>query len=135
VKKSSYDGLQEGVRTFKAPEIEVWANKYSDKRHLVRIETDEFTAICPKTGLPDFAAIKIEYIPGKWCIELKSFKHYLISYRNIGIFHEHATARILDDLVKAARPRFMRIEMEYKSRGGIKTHTKAEYIRKGYRLK
>ncbi|MDD5680462.1 MAG: preQ(1) synthase [Candidatus Omnitrophica bacterium] len=135
VKKSSYEGLQENVRKFTTPEIEVWRNQYSDKDYLVRIETDEFTCICPKTGLPDFATIKVEYIPDKVCIELKSLKLYFISYRNIGIFHEHATNRILDDLVKAARPRFMRLEMEYKSRGGVKTSTKAEYIRKGYRLK
>lgn len=134
-KKSSYEGLQENVRKFKTPEIEVWRNQYSDKDYLVRIETDEFTCICPKTGLPDFATIKIEYIPDKVCIELKSLKLYFISYRNIGIFHEHATNRILDNLVKATRPRFMRLEMEYKSRGGVKTSTKAEYIRKGYRLK
>ncbi|MBU4376926.1 MAG: preQ(1) synthase [Candidatus Omnitrophica bacterium] len=133
MKKSSYEGLQKDVRKFKTPEIEVWDNKYSDKDYLVRIETDEFTCICPKTGLPDFAAIKVEYVPDGWCIELKSLKLYFVSYRNIGIFHEHVTNRILDDLVKAAKPRFMRIEMAYKSRGGIKTSTKAEYIRKGYR--
>jgi len=133
--RSSYEGLQKNVRSFKTPEIEVWRNQYADKDYVIRIETDEFTAICPKTGLPDFATIKIEYVPEEWCIELKSFKLYLISYRNIGIFHEHATNRILDDLVKAAKPRFMRLDMEYKPRGGVKTSTKAEYIRKGYRLK
>ena len=133
--KSAYEGLQENVRSFKTPKIEVWRNQYSDKDYLVRIETDEFTSICPKTGLPDFALIKVEYIPDKWCIELKSFKLYLVSYRNVGIFHEHVTNRILEDMVRASKPRFMRIEVEYKVRGGIKTLTKAEYIRKGYRVK
>ena len=133
--KSTYEGLQEHVRKFKTPGIEVWRNQYSDRDYFVKIETDEFTSICPKTGLPDFAAIKVEYVPDKWCVELKSFKLYLISYRNVGIFHEHVTSRILDDLVKASKPRFMRIEMEYKPRGGIKTSTKAEHIRKGYKLK
>ena len=125
--KSSYEGLQEKVRTFKTPKIDIWRNKYSDRGYLVKIETDEFTCICPKTGLPDFAAVKIEYIPDKWCIELKSFKLYLVAFRNVGIFHEHATNRILDDLVRACKPRYMKLEMEYKLRGGVKTSTKAEY--------
>jgi 7-cyano-7-deazaguanine reductase len=128
-KKSSYEGLQKNVRVLKTPQIEVWKNQYSDKDYLIKIETDEFTCICPKTGLPDFATIRIEYIADKWCVELKSLKHYFISYRNMGIFHEHATNKILDDLVAACKPRFMRIEMDYKSRGGIKTLTKAEYNR------
>ena len=135
MKKSSYENLQDNIRRLKTPEIEVWRNQYADKDYLIRIETDEFTCICPKTGLPDFAAIKIEYIPEEWCVELKSFKLYIISYRDIGIFHEHATNKILDDLVKSCRPRFMRLEMEYKPRGGIKTYAKAEYARKGYKLK
>ena len=126
-KKSSYEGLQENIRGIKTPKIEVWRNKYSDRDYLVKIETNEFTCICPRTGLPDFAAIRIEYIPDEWCIELKSFKLYLVSFRNIGIFHEHVTNRILDDLVKACKPRYMKFEMEYNLRGGIKTSTKAEY--------
>ena len=134
-KKSSYRGLQENIRALKAPKIEVWQNKYSDRDYLVKIETSEFTCICPKTGLPDFATIIIEYIPEKWCIELKSFKLYLVSFRDIGIFHEHATNKILDDLVKACKPRYMKLEMEYNLRGGIKTSTKAEYKSKGYKLK
>ena len=134
-KKSSYEGLQENIRRLKTPKIEVWQNKYSDRDYSVRIETGEFTCICPKTGLPDFAAIRIEYIPDKWCIELKSFKLYLVSFRNVGIFHEHVTNKILDDLVKACKPRYIKLEMEYNSRGGIKTTTNAEYKRRGYKLK
>ena len=134
-KKSSYKGLQEDIRGLKTPKIEVWRNKYSDRDYLVKIETTEFTCICPKTGLPDFATIRIEYIPDEWCIELKSFKFYLVSFRGVGIFHEHVTNRILDDLVKASKPRYMKLEMEYNLRGGIKTSTKAEYKSKGYRLK
>ena len=131
--KSSYEGLQKSVRTTKTPVIEVWRNEYPDKDYIVRMETDEFTCICPKTGLPDFARIIIEYAPDKWCVELKSFKLYLVSFRNMGIFHEHATNRILDDLVRSCKPRFMRLEMEYRTRGGIKTSTKAEYAKKGYK--
>ena len=134
-RRSSYEGLQENIRRFKTPKIEVWRNKYSDRDYLVKIETSEYTCICPNTGLPDFAAIKIEYIPGEWCIELKSFKLYLVSFRSVGIFHEHATNKILDDLVKACKPRYMKLEMEYNLRGGIKTSTMAEYKRKGYKLK
>ena len=127
-KKSSYEGLQENVRSFKTPEIEVWRNKYSDRDYLVKIETNEFTCICPKTGLPDFATIRVEYIPDKWCVELKSFKLYLVLFRGVGIFHEHVTNRILDDLVKACKPRYMKLEMEYNPRGGIKTSTRAEFF-------
>ncbi len=134
-KKSSYEGLQENIRGIKTPKIEVWRNKYSDRDYLVKIETNEFTCICPRTGLPDFAAIRIEYMPDEWCIELKSFKLYLVSFRNIGIFHEHVTNRILDDLVKECKPRYMKLEMEYNLRGGIKTSTKAEYKSKGYKIK
>lgn len=130
-KISSYDMLQEDIRALKIPKIEVWRNKYSDRDYIVKIETGEFTCICPKTGLPDFAQIKIEYIPDKYCLELKSFKLYLVSFRNIGIFHEHVTNRILDDLVGACDPRYMKIEMEYNLRGGIKTRTQSEYKRKG----
>ena len=109
----------------------MWQNKYSDRDYVVKIETSEFTCICPKTGLPDFATIRIEYIPEEWCVELKSFKLYLVSFRDVGIFHEHVTNRILDDLVKASSPRYMKLEMEYNLRGGIKTSTKAEYRKKG----
>jgi len=129
----SYQGLQEDIRDMRTPPIEVWKNKYNDRDYRVKIETEEFSCICPKTGLPDFAALKIEYVPDKMCVELKSFKLYLVSFRNVGIFHEHVTNRILDDMVKACRPRYMRLEMTYNIRGGIKTTTLAEYRKKGYR--
>ena len=103
-KKSSYDELQENVRSLKLPQIEVWENKYSDREYVVHLDTSEFTCICPKTGLPDFANIKMDYIPGKVCVELKSFKLYLVAYRNVGIFHEHLVNRILDDFVKVCKP-------------------------------
>ncbi len=133
--RSEYEGLQEGVRKLKTPPIEVWRNKYSDRDYLVRVETDEFTCICPKTGLPDFAAIRIKYVPDRWCVELKSFKLYLVSFRDVGIFHEHATNRILDDFVKACKPRYAALEMEYKTRGGIKTTTNAEYTKRGFKAR
>lgn len=126
-KKSSYEGLQKNIRNLKTPKIEVWQNQYPDKENMVILDTDEFTCICPKTGLPDFARIQINYIPNKLCVELKSFKMYLISYRNVGIFHEHMTNKILDDFVKACKPRFVRIEVEMNTRGGIKTTVSAVY--------
>lgn len=126
-KKSSYEGLQKNIRSLKTPKIEVWRNQYSDKEYLVSLDTAEFTCICPKTGLPDFARIKIQYIPHKFCVELKSFKSYLTSFRNVGIFHEHLANKILDDFVNACKPRFARIEIEMNVRGGIKTVVSAVY--------
>ena len=127
--KSSYEGLQANVRNLKTPTIEVWQNKYPDKEYKINLEVLEFTCICPKTGLPDFATIRIEYSPDKYCLELKSFKMYTIFYRNIGIFHEHAINKMLDDIVKACRPRWLKIKGEFNVRGGIKTTVTAEYQR------
>jgi len=128
-KSSPYERLQENIRTLNTPRIEVWENKYPDKSYVVNLETSEFTCICPKTGLPDFATIKIEYSPAKWCVELKSFKEYLIFYRNVGIFHEHAINRILADFVSACGPRWVNITGEFNIRGGIKTTVKAAHKR------
>ena len=94
---------------------------------MITIDIPEFTCICPKTGLPDFAVITIKYIPEELCIELKSLKYYEIFYRNVGIFHENVVNRFLDDLVKACKPRWMEIMGEFNSRGGIKTTVKAEH--------
>ena len=126
-KQSSYEGLQKNVRTLKTPEIEVWENQYPDKLYTISLNIPEFTCICPKTGLPDFADIKIEYSPRKFCIELKSFKMYTIFYRDIGIFHEHLVNKILDDVVKACAPRWAKVEAVMNPRGGIATTVEAEY--------
>ncbi len=129
-KKDDYEGLQEKVRTLSMPPIDVWKNKYTDRDYDVTIDTDEFTCICPKTGLPDFASLHIVYVPAQWCIELKSLKLYLTAYRDVGIFHEHVTNKILDDCVRAARPKRMTVAMEYHVRGGIVTRTRAEFKEK-----
>jgi len=126
-KKNTYEGLQKDIRKLKTPKIEAWQNKYPDKEYTIDIEFNEFTCICPKTGLPDFAVIRIKYVPEKLCIELKSFKLYMVFYRSIGIFHEHVVNKILDDLVKTTRPRRMQITGEFNIRGGIKTTVTAEY--------
>lgn len=125
--KDTYEGLQDSIRAIELPAIDVWENKYPEKKYTVKFDTGEFTCICPKTGLPDFAHIYIEYSPGELCIELKSFKEYLVSYRDIGIFHEHAVNRILDDLVKASNPRYMKVTGHFNVRGGITTVVESEY--------
>ena len=127
---SSYEGLQKNTRSLKTPEIEVWKNQYPDRIYTINLEIPEFTCICPKTGLPDFATITIEYSPVKYCIELKSFKLYTIFYRNLGIFHEHLTNKILDDFVKACKPRWVKITTQFNPRGGITTTVVREYKRR-----
>lgn len=127
--KSSYENLQKDIRTLKTPKIEAWRNQYADKDYIITLENPEFTCVCPKTNLPDFANIVIQYRPDKWCVELKSFKMYMIFYRGIGIFHEHVTNKILEDFVSACKPKWASIKSEFNARGGIKTTVAAEYKR------
>lgn len=129
-KYSAYEGLQENIRNLKTPKIDVWKNQYQDRLYTICLDIPEFTCICPKTRLPDFAIIRIEYSPDKHCVELKSFKMYTIFYRNIGIFHEHAINKILEDFVAACKPRRVKITGEFNPRGGIKTTVTREYKRK-----
>ncbi len=110
------------------PEIECWENQFPD--YEIVIEVPEYTSVCPKTGLPDFGTIKITYVPDKWCVELKSFKEYLLAFRNLGIFYENATNRILRDFVKACDPISARVEGIFTPRGGISTSVVVEYRRK-----
>lgn len=125
--KSSYEGLQDRIRKLKTPKVEVFKNKYPDKKYQIDLETSEFTCICPKTGLPDFATVILNYIPDELCVELKSFKLYLYSYRNIGIFHENVANRILDDFILACKPNWAKITVIFSIRGGIKTTVTREY--------
>ena len=126
-KISLYEGRQKNIRLLKMPDIEVWTNQYADRDYIVDLNIPEFTCICPKTALPDFATIKVSYKPAKVCLELKSLKLYLVAYRNVGIFHEHLANKLLDDLVEACHPRWMRIEVIMNPRGGIGTTVVAEY--------
>lgn len=126
-RRSSYEGLQKNIKDLHAPKIEVWKNQYPERDYVITIDIPEFTCICPKTGLPDFANIAVRYIPDVYCIELKSLKYYEIFYRDVGIFHENVINKFLDDLVKACRPRWMEVSGEFNARGGIKTSVKAEY--------
>jgi len=107
--------------------LEVIPFEYPQSGTEVVYETDEFTFVCPWTGLPDFARLTIRYVPNKLLVELKSLKYYLTSFRNVGILQEHAINRILKDLVKLIKPAAMTIEAEYKERGGIKTKTSVKY--------
>ncbi|MCS7206908.1 MAG: preQ(1) synthase [Dehalococcoidia bacterium] len=100
---------------------------YPDQPAEVTIETDEFTAVCPWTGLPDYGKLTITYVPRYACVELKSLKYYLLSFRDVGIVQEHAANRILRDLVALCRPRWMRVRLDYKVRGGIHTTVTVEY--------
>ena len=110
--------------------LEVFKNQYSNRDYTVTHVAPEFTSLCPKTGQPDFGKITVEYIPDKLCIELKSLKIYLNSYRNDGIFYESVTNKILDDLVSVCKPRYMKITADFNVRGGISSVIVAEYKKK-----
>lgn len=108
-------------------ELETFPNPQPERDYTIRIRVPEFTCLCPKTGQPDFATIHIDYVPDLKCIELKSLKLYIWSYRDEGAFHEAVTNRILDDLVAACEPHFMRVTAEFNVRGGIYTTVVAEH--------
>ena len=110
--------------------IETFPNPVPGRDYTIEMECPEFTCLCPKTGQPDFAILRISYIPDKLCLELKSLKIYLVSYRNEGGFHEKVTNIILDDLVSACRPRKMTIVGEFNVRGGIHTTVTVEHVAK-----
>jgi 7-cyano-7-deazaguanine reductase len=107
--------------------LEVFPNHHPERDYLVRLESDEFTCLCPATGQPDFANILVEYIPDAKVLESKSFKLYLWSFRNEGVFHEHVSNMILDDLVQVLEPRWCRVVGEFNIRGGISITVEAEH--------
>ena len=116
-------------RTSTSPQrgVETFPNPRPERAYEIRFECPEFTCLCPKTGQPDFATIRIRYVPDQKLVELKSLKLYLWSYRPEGAFHEDVTNRILDDFVAAARPRWVEVVGDFKIRGGIKTDVRAVY--------
>ncbi len=130
MKTGRYEELQDHIRSLKTPQIDTWINQYSDREYTIEMTIPEFTCVCPKTGLPDFATITIRYIPDKNCIELKSLKEYIVFYRNVGIFHEHVVNKILDDFVRACDPISVEISGDFGVRGGIKTVVEANYKRR-----
>lgn len=113
--------------------LETFANPAPDRDYLIHMEIPEFTCLCPKTGQPDFATLLLDYVPDRKCVELKSLKLYVWSYRNEGAFHEAVTNRMLDDLVAALAPRFMRLTGRFYVRGGIFTTVVAEHRQRGWK--
>lgn len=114
-------------------QLETFANPAPGRNFRIHMEIPEFTCLCPKTGQPDFATLILDYVPGKKCVELKSLKLYVWSFRNQGAYHEAVTNRILDDLVKATAPRYMRLIARFYVRGGIYTSVSAEHCARGFR--
>ncbi len=113
--------------------LETFVNPSPQRDYRICMEIPEFTCLCPMTGQPDFAVLSLEYIPDRLCVELKALKLYVWSFRDEGAFHEAVTNRILDDLVKATRPRFMRLTAKFNVRGGIYTSVVAEHRKRGWK--
>ena len=122
-----YEGRQEGIREVHLPAIETFANIYPDREFAVMLTCPEFTCVCPRTGLPDFATLTLEYVPDRSCLELKSFKEYLTAFRDLGIFHENVVNRVLDDVVATCRPRRATLTGVFNARGGIQTTVSRTY--------
>ncbi|SFV55300.1 NADPH dependent preQ0 reductase [hydrothermal vent metagenome] len=114
-------------------ELETFINPNPERDYIIKIDIPEFTCLCPKTGQPDFATLHLEYIADKDCVELKSLKMYIWSFRNEGAFHEAVTNEILDDLVKAINPRFMRLKAIFNVRGGVYTSVITEHRQQGWK--
>jgi 7-cyano-7-deazaguanine reductase len=113
--------------------LESFANPTPARDYRIHMEIPEFTCLCPRTGQPDFATLVLDYVPDRRCVELKSLKLYVWSFRNAGAFHEAVTNRILDDLVAATRPRFMRLTARFNVRGGIFTTVVSEHWKPGWK--
>ena len=113
--------------------LQTFANPSPRRDYRICMEIPEFTCLCPLTGQPDFATLSLEYVPDRLCVELKSLKLYVWSFRGQGAFHEDVTNRILEDLVKATQPRFMRLTAKFNVRGGICTSVVAEHRKRGWK--
>ena len=113
--------------------LETFTNPQRARDYRIHMEMPEFTCLCPRTGQPDFATLILDYVPDLLCVELKSLKLYVWSYRNEGAFHEAVTNRMLDDLARATRPRFMRLTARFNVRGGITTTVTAEHVKPGWK--
>lgn len=118
---------QEGYERVNPNLLETFTYEYPGSDAVVEIATEEFTAVCPWSGLPDFGRLTVRYVPGERVLELKSFKLYIHSYRNVGIYQEHAANRILADLVAATAPRWMDLVLDYNIRGGVHTTVRARW--------
>ncbi len=109
--------------------VETFPNKYPDRDYTITIRNPEYTSVCPITGNPDFGTITIEYVPDKLCLELKSLKLYFFGFRDRGVFYESLVNEVLDDLVRAARPRRMKVTGDFTPRGGITSTVAADYVK------
>ena len=125
-------GKVRAMPTQPSKQLETFDNPMPERDYTIRIEVPEFTCLCPKTGQPDFATLYLEYVPDQRCVELKSLKLYVWSYRDEGAFHEKVTNTILDDLLAATSPRFMRLTAKFNVRGGIYTSVVAEHRKPGW---
>ena len=119
----------EGYDSIDKQVLDTFPYEYPSRGIELIITTDEFTTVCPFSGLPDFGVLKIEYIPDERCIELRSLKYYLLSYRQVGIYYEHLVNRVLDDLVEVCNPIKMTVTADFTSRGGLKTSAIAQWSR------
>ena len=111
----------------KKEDLEIVDNQYQDREYTIDVSVPEFNCVCPKTSLPDFATIHIQYVPDKHIVELKSLKLYMVKFRNMGIFHEHVTNYILDDFKEICQPKQIKVIGDFKPRGGIKTVVTADW--------
>ena len=130
--KRKYEGIEGKIVARSEEAIDpscllVFQYEYPDQSSQVSIDTDEFTALCPWTGLPDYGTLTITYTPKNRCVELKSLKYYLLSYRDVGIVQEHAANRILKDLVSLCQPQWMKVILDYTVRGGLHTTVSVEH--------
>jgi 7-cyano-7-deazaguanine reductase len=117
----------DGVEVLTPEVLETFPYEAREREALVEISTDEWSCVCPFSGLPDFGTLTVRYVPSETCIELKSLKYYLTSFRNVGIYQEHAANRVLDDLVAASAPRWMEVVLDYRLRGGLHTVVTVEH--------
>lgn len=125
--EGNYEGRQGHIPDLKTPLIDAWEFQYPGSDTSLEVQIPEFTCICPKTGLPDFATLVIAYVPDKLCLELKSLKEYINFYRDLGIFHEHVVNKLLRDCVQACKPKSMEVRGTFNPRGGIQTTAMARY--------
>ena len=125
--EANYNDRQNDIRDWKTPKIDTFENIYPDRDYEITMSITEFTCVCPRTGLPDFGELRLTYYPDKECLELKSFKEYILAYRDKGIFHENVVNRVLDDVVAACKPRRAKLEGIFNIRGGIQTTVVREW--------
>jgi len=117
----------ESVNTIDTGVLETFPYEYPGREVVINIDTNEFTAVCPYSGLPDHATLRVNYIPNKLLIELRSFKYYVFSYRNVGMYQEHVVNRLLEDLVACCKPKWMQVIADYNIRGGVHTVASIEW--------